>query len=84
MHNVCLNELKILMNNQLVKKINIVKVSSGYSISFQKEDKVSYLLVKDKDKNKPRSYTSIDRLISAMQELGYLGNYEVIMNEVSL
>lgn len=84
MHNVCLNELKILMNNQLVKKINIVKVSSGYSIVFQKEDKVSYLLVKDKDKNKPRSYTSIDRLISAMQELGYLGNYEVIMNEVSL
>ena len=81
MHSVFLNELKILMNNQLVKKINIVKIGAGYSIVLQKEDKSSYLLVKDKDKEKARSYTSLDRLISAMQELGYSGNYEIFLSD---
>lgn len=78
---ISLNEFKILLDNDLLCSANIFKNdNSSYSIVFFKDDGSSFILVKDKFRDQPRSYKSIDRLISAMQELGYKSNYNLLLN----
>lgn len=76
--NISLNELKLMLDNDLLCSANILKDGdNGYSVFFFKKDNTSYLLVKDKFRDQPRVYKSIDRLIFAMQELGYSYNFKL-------
>lgn len=54
--------------------------NEDYSIIFYSKDKTAYRLVKDKLRDTPRSYKSIDRLVIAMQDIGYKSNYTIVFN----
>ena len=81
---IVLSELKLLLDNDLVVSANVLKNDdASYSVVFFKKDNSSCILVKDKYRDQPRSYKSIDRLISAMQELGYKRNFKISFIEDS-
>lgn len=79
---ISLNELKLMLDNELLFKAEVLKNdNASYLVVFFKKDNSSYILVKDKHRDQPRSYKSIDRLIYAMQELGYKRNFKLSLGE---
>ena len=79
---ISLNELKLMLDNDLLYSAEVLKNdNASYLVVFLKKDDSSYILVKDKHRDQPRSYKSIDRLISAMQELGYKRNFKLSLIE---
>lgn len=76
MKNINFTELKIMLENNLFSSSQIIK-NEHYSIVFFTQDNTSYTLVKDKQRDKPRIYQSIDRLVWTMREMGYLGDFKV-------
>lgn len=78
---ISLNELKIMLENKIMISSKIYYDENGYFITFLNSKKTNYVLVKDKERNTPKTYKSVDRLIGLMKEMGYSNNFELCFNE---
>lgn len=77
---ISLNELKIMLENKIMISSKIYYDENGYFITFLNSKKTNYVLVKDKERNTPKTYKSVDRLIGLMKEMGYSNNFELCFN----
>ena len=64
-----------MLDNNLFISAKILKALSSYQIVFLDSSGNDHILVKDKNRREARSYKSLDRLVAAMIEAGFRGDF---------